>query len=62
VPSTASASHIGLRSEGAMADEGYWSNFQRRLVSRRRMLQTGVVIGAGGAAAAIIGCGDDDSG
>jgi ABC-type transport system substrate-binding protein len=42
------------------AESEYWSRFWRRRVSRRRLLQTTAVTGAGLAAAGVVGCGDDE--
>jgi len=44
------------------AESNYWSRFWRRRLSRRRLLQTTAVTGAGLAAAGVVGCGDDEGG
>ncbi len=40
--------------------QDYWQKFWQRQISRRRMLQGVAVGGAGLAAAAVIGCGDEE--
>ena len=44
------------------AESEYWGRFWRRRLSRRRLLQTTAVTGAGLAAAGVVGCGDDEGG
>ncbi len=44
------------------AENNYWDRFSQRRVTRRRMLQGTALTGAGLAAAAVIGCGDEEEG
>jgi peptide/nickel transport system substrate-binding protein len=45
-----------------MEEPTYWNRFWRRRVSRRRLLSGAALTGSGLAAAAVVGCGGDDSG
>ncbi len=43
-----------------MQERNYWNRLQRQRISRRRLLGSAAVVGAGAAGIALIGCGDDD--
>src|SRR5690606_36657010 len=45
-----------------MESNGYWTQLSRGRLSRRSVLRSSMVGGAGLAAAALIGCGDGDDG
>ena len=45
-----------------MEEPTYWDRFWRRRVSRRRLISGAALTGSGIAAAAVVGCGGDDSG
>ena len=42
--------------------EGYWGNYWRRRISRRRVLAGSAAVAAGTAGLVAVGCGDDDDG
>ena len=44
-----------------MEEPTYWDRFWRRRVSRRRLISGAALAGSGLAAAAVVGCGGDDS-
>src|SRR2546428_13651794 len=45
-----------------MEEPTYWNRFWRRRLSRRRLLTGAALTGSGLAAAAVVGCGGDESG
>jgi peptide/nickel transport system substrate-binding protein len=44
-----------------MGEPGYWDEFWRKRLSRRRLLRGAALTGSGLAAATVVGCGGDDS-